>query len=212
MVVNQTEVWLIRHGESQQNAGFATLDPASTQLTDKGNVQGRKLSAAFPRSPSLIVTSSYVRALETAKYTAQKFPLVPIQEWPVQEFTYLCPDFHRNTTATMRVPFVETYWRRADPLFVDGQGAESFAEFVQRVQDCDTRCRKHEGLVAVFTHSQFIHGVMMLLLPNGLDCKPESMRRFRGFCKELEIPNAAIVKVQYRDASVSVSEVVLDHL
>src|SRR5690348_4865955 len=62
-------IWFIRHGESEGNVGVRTIDPASIQLTTKGQEQARQVAQAFHEAPALIVTSPYMRAKQTALAT-----------------------------------------------------------------------------------------------------------------------------------------------
>src|SRR5579872_7284673 len=64
-------IFLIRHGESEANAGFATSDPKRIILTERGVTQAREI-ARFLRSTvslDLIITSRYLRARRTAEQT-----------------------------------------------------------------------------------------------------------------------------------------------
>jgi 2,3-bisphosphoglycerate-dependent phosphoglycerate mutase len=127
--------WLIRHAESEANFGLATAQPAETPLTERGWEQARRLAAWLDEPPSLIVTSPYVRTKQTAQPARERFPEVPHEEWPVQEFTYLSGLHGRLTTAAERRPLVEAYWLRADPHHVDSPGSESFAGVLRRAHD-----------------------------------------------------------------------------
>src|SRR5262245_37165828 len=93
------QVWLIRHGESVGNAGLATSEPATIPLTRKGIEQTLRLVDSFRQTPSLIVTSPYIRTQQSAEPTIRRFPMVPREQWEVQEFTYLTPARYKDTTA-----------------------------------------------------------------------------------------------------------------
>lgn len=84
-------VWLIRHAQSESNFGLPSFIPAAPPLTPLGIEQARYVAGAFSERPNLIVTSPYVRTQQTAQPTLERFPDVPQEEWPVQEFTYLAP-------------------------------------------------------------------------------------------------------------------------
>lgn len=54
------EVWLIRHAESQANAGEVTKDVSSIELTQKGWNQAKNLVKVFSdKSPELIIMSPF---------------------------------------------------------------------------------------------------------------------------------------------------------
>ena len=91
-----------RHGESCANAGSATTDPASIQLTEKGKRQACTIGELAANPPSIIICSPYLRAKETAAPTLRRFPSTPWEIWPIQEFTYLAQDRCAGTSPAVR--------------------------------------------------------------------------------------------------------------
>ena len=186
-----TDVWFIRHGESIANAGEPTDDPATIPLSDKGWLQAEEVSASFDRTPDLIVTSPFLRTHQTAQPTLARFPSVPHEVWPVHEFTCLSPLTCVNTTAEQRHPRVTAFWNHGDPEHIDGQGAESFAQMLERVHDMLDRLEQLEcGLIAIFSHGQFIRATCLLLE------HPELTQRelMRCFSRLQPIGNGEIVR------------------
>lgn len=116
----------IRHGQSTGNAGVPCHDLASIELTELGWRQAREVARAWTEAPTLIVTSPYLRTRQTAEATIQRFPNVPVEVWPIEEFTYLQPSRWNGTRSSERMPHLERYWTDADPTYCDGDGAESF--------------------------------------------------------------------------------------
>ena len=84
-------VWLIRHGQSESNAGLPSLDWRNIPLTELGRRQAERVAEVFADPPRLIVTSPYLRARQTAQPTIDRYPEAAFEEWPVQEFSYLGP-------------------------------------------------------------------------------------------------------------------------
>ncbi|HSF76605.1 MAG TPA: phosphoglycerate mutase family protein, partial [Microcoleus sp.] len=82
-------IWIIRHGQSQSNAGLATIGPHENALSELGDRQSRCIPTAVKQTPDLIVTSPYLRTQLTAQPLIEKFPHTPVEVWQVQEFTYL---------------------------------------------------------------------------------------------------------------------------
>src|SRR3546814_13888366 len=79
----------------------------------------------LPYTPLLrSVTSPYTRTLQTAAPTIARFPGVPVEVWPIEEFTYLQPARWNGTRSVERMPHLERYWREADPDYCDGEGAD----------------------------------------------------------------------------------------
>jgi broad specificity phosphatase PhoE len=189
-------VWLIRHAESAGNAGLTTSRPDTIPLTGKGIEQALRLADSFTRPPTLIVTSPFIRTQQSAGPTIGRFPAVRREQWPVQEFTYLAPARYQDTTDADRRPFVEKYWSRCDPHYIDGEGAESFADFIRRVQQAIERlwdCQPE--FVAVFGHGLFLRAMIWRMLFGARPINPSTMSSFRHFLDATIMPNTAIIKV-----------------
>ena len=151
----------IRHGQSTGNAGVPCHDLASIELTELGWRQAREVARAWTETPSLIVTSPYLRTRQTAEATIQRFPVVPVEVWPIEEFTYLQPSQWNGTRSSERMPHLERYWTDADPAYCDGEGAESFGALLRRAEAVLARLAAlpSPGLAYVFSHGQFIQAV-----------------------------------------------------
>ena len=206
-------IWLIRHGESEANAGLPTSDVALIKLTQKGHEQAQKAASAFTRTPSLIVTSPYIRTKQTAQPTIERFTSTTQVEWLVHEFTYLSLDRRDNTTAVERHPMAQAYWERRDPNYVDGVGAESFADMIRRVQDFREKIyRLQEDFTAVFTHETFMRAFLWLMFSNTIEINSEAMGKFQAFIQSLRIPNCGIIKLECRDSDIWLNGVAISHL
>lgn len=207
------EVWFIRHAESEANVGLASSDPALIPLTEKGYRQATKVSTLVPTVPALIVFSPYLRTQQTAQLTMQLYPQATCQEWNIQEFTFLARGPCRNTTASQRRPRVEEYWKRNDPLYVDGEGAESFAGFQNRVCQAYRRIEQIDrGLALIFGHGQFMRLFLLSVLSKTFEPTPASMRKFALFNEVYGIPNCGILKMKFHGREAFVSGLASDHL
>lgn len=193
-----SEVWFIRHGESVSNANLPTGDPAESSLTEKGFIQAEQIAGAFETASDLFVISSYLRARQTAVPTLNRFPNVPQEVWPVHEFTYLNPLRYQGTTGTERRPYALAYWERNDPHEKEGGVGESFAELLARVQGIVTRFRQHPAeFIAVFSHALFLRALVWSVLTGITEVTPKTMKQYSHFTQAVQIPNGAIVKVQF---------------
>ncbi|MFC5182385.1 histidine phosphatase family protein [Actinomadura harenae] len=191
-------VWLIRHGQSESNAGRPSNGPGASPLTPLGRRQADHIAALLPTAPSLIVSSAFVRARETAMPTRARFPGAPYEEWPVQEFTYLGSLHGPNTTNAQRLPYAEAYWKRSDPSHVDGGDGESFQDLISRARATleSLAARPEPGLTVVFTHGLFICAALWTLLTGITEPTPEQMRAFRRFIQIGRTPNGTIVELR----------------
>jgi 2,3-bisphosphoglycerate-dependent phosphoglycerate mutase len=189
-------VFLIRHGESESNAGLPSADPGSAPLTPDGHRQARQIARVLADAPALIVTSPYLRARQTAQPTISRFPGTECREWPVQEFTYLAGMHGRNSTATERQPYIRAYWDQADPHHAS-PGAESFTGLISRSADfLDRLSAQGSGPVTVFTHGLFMRAVAWSLLTGITTPGHDEMRSFRRFASRYLIPNAGVIELR----------------
>jgi broad specificity phosphatase PhoE len=190
-------VWLIRHGQSESNAGLPSRDWRGIPLTELGRRQAEHMAGAFADPPRFIVTSPYLRARQTAQPTIERYPEAACAEWPVQEFSYLRALDGRATTAREREPEVRAYWERADPQHTE-PGAESFAGLIGRVTTFVGRVGERDtGPVAVFTHGIFMRAVAWFLLTGVAAPGPEDMHRFRTFTGLFPVPNCGVMELRY---------------
>lgn len=194
-------IFLIRHGESETNAGFSTAGPESVKLTMQGIDQAKHIAAYLKSQTSLdlIVTSRYLRTKETAAFTESLFPSVPLEQWEVHEFTYLSSMHHELSTTEGRRPLVEAYWEQCLPSFVDGPGSESFESFIKRGRAflAELKDPAH-GDVAIFSHQQFITALLWLIERNPTEITQPAMRDFKNYLDQNPLSNGAIVHMQFR--------------
>jgi broad specificity phosphatase PhoE len=196
------ELWLVRHGQSVSNAGLPTGHPSRSALTETGRRQAAYAALALTAAPDRLVVSAYSRAVDTARPAMDRFPDVPVATEAVQEFTYLSPASYQGTTRDMRRPLIHAYWSRCDPLYRQGEGAETFAELVLRVEDFFCRHAAGPdvppGLTVVYSHGQFIRAVLLRFFGGiGADFAddPRAMARFRGFRESFAVQNASVLRM-----------------
>ena len=159
------EFWFIRHGESNTNAGLPSDSDQATGLTEKGHKQASFVPLAVKESPDLFVVSPYLRTRLTADPTLQKYPQVPVETWPIHEFTYLSHDQYAGTTNKERRNLSIGFFRQNDPDLVLGEGGESFNQFIQRVEKCLHRLSVTEyKRIVLFGHGWFTRASLWLLL------------------------------------------------
>ncbi|WP_299431015.1 histidine phosphatase family protein [uncultured Meiothermus sp.] len=194
-----TEVWWIRHGESDSNAGQRTANAAAPVLTELGWRQARSLARAFGQAPDRVVTSPFIRTKQTAQPLLERFPQVLQEEWPVQEFTELSHVHRNHTSAEERWPHLEQYWARCDPDYWDGEGAETFRHLLGRIDAALGRMNRLTGLTVVFGHGLFMRAMLWQMLRTERDLDEPAMRRYLHFHRSLWIPNCAIVRMICRN-------------
>jgi broad specificity phosphatase PhoE len=189
-------ILLVRHARSTSNArGRATWQDDDVPLTPTGIRDAQSLADKITSSPGLIVTSSSLRARQTAAPLCAKFPLVPVETWAVHEFAYLDPRLCLGTTADQRRPLRIAFWARMDPGWRDGADTECFRDFAKRVKDAIDRAHRRDGdPVYMFTHSLVIRLAQTMQMSPQLEGKV-LMAEFRRLCNRSRIENCQIVEI-----------------
>ncbi len=206
-------VLLVRHGESEDNAGLPSDSMGSTPLTPTGVRQAEAVAAMLETPPGLFVVSPYVRARQTSRPALARFPAVPIEEWPVQEFTFLPDVAYLGTTLADRQPAEDAYWKQNDPRVVLGAGAESFVAFLERIQDARERLEKLDcGSVVLFSHKKVVNALLWSWLAGRPSQSARRMARFRSFDHAIKLPNGACVDVRIDDGHAWLGPVRTEHL
>jgi probable phosphoglycerate mutase len=199
-----TRVILVRHGQSLANSGGVTTDHVLNPLTPLGHQQAESFASKIDCTPTLIVVSPFERAQQTAEPLMQRFPKVPVEEWPIEEFTFLNPDHHRNSTEADRYPYSTAFWQRANPDYIDGTGAESFSQFLNRAREAIRRlvARNSGGCIILFTHGFFMQAFRLaLLFPNATDRL--LMQNFLRFHLVNLIQNIDSLEFQVRNGKIN---------
>jgi broad specificity phosphatase PhoE len=212
MLTDPPQIWWIRHGESDSNAGARTASAAAPVLTELGWQQARAVPSAFERAPDLVVTSPFIRTKQTAQPLLERFPRVCQEEWPIQEFTELSFANRNGTSGLERLPLLEEYWSRLDPDYLDGEGAETFRDLITRVEATVERMRRLEGFTAIFGHGLFMRAMLWWLLAQPERVDGAAMRRYALFHDSLWIPNCAIVRMQVQQDGLFLSPPDVRHL
>jgi broad specificity phosphatase PhoE len=200
----KTTFRLIRHAQSQTNAGLATFRDDAVEITEFGRQQAQALAESLITAPSLVVVSPYLRTQQTASPVREHFANVPLKIWPVQEFTYLSAANYAGTTLEQRRPNVAKFWADADPHYRDGADCESFHDFETRVRGVIERMQKlavenkHKDDVLIFTHGHFTKMVLLLLLKPKLTGK-ELMQTFGPLTYALAWDNTESLRVQWNE-------------
>jgi broad specificity phosphatase PhoE len=192
-----TRIILVRHGQSVANAGGTAPDHITNPLTGLGHAQAKAFADGLDCAPTLFLHSPFLRTRQTAEPLLQRFLDVPVEEWPIHEFTYLEPTRHNGTNEAQQMPHILKYWEHPDPAYVDGPGAESFAQFLGRAREAirSLTLLAPGGCVVVFTHGFVMQAIRLLLLfPTATDA--ELMLNFRRFHSRNFIENTEALEFQ----------------
>jgi broad specificity phosphatase PhoE len=189
-----SEIWLVRHGQSESNANFTTSAPHSSRLTERGWHEAHLFAQFLDRRPDLLIVSPYVRAIESARPLREKYPDTPMAQWPIEEFTYLPPLAYQGTTAVQRRPLIEAYWQKSDPDFRH-PGAESFTNFLVRVNAALERMKKLRGFTVIISHGHVMRLLWQILAVGLAPSAERQMQAYNHLRQAVVIPNCAVLRL-----------------
>jgi len=193
--VPPVKTWLIRHGESQSNAGMPALGNAEVTLTSLGEYQSLMVAERITSMPDRLIVSPFLRARIMANAIERRWPGARSEVWPIQELTYLSPKRCLGTTTSTRQSLVKDYWQRCDPDYRDGEDAESFREFVERLLEFHRRLQALDVPFAVVVgHGQFF-AAYLFARANGFTLNRQWMQSYRATETSNPIRNGEIVEV-----------------
>lgn len=189
-----SEIWLVRHGQSESNANLATSAPHASRLTERGWHEARLLAQSLDKRPDLIIVSPYVRSVESARPLLERYPDTPLEQWPIEEFTYLPPSAYNGTTAVQRRPLIEAYWQQNDPD-LRYPGAECFSQFLARGSAALERMKRLQGFTIAISHGHVMR-LLWQILSVGLAPSPErEMQVYNHLRQAVVIPNCAVLRL-----------------
>ncbi len=143
-----TELWLIRHGETEWSKNGAHTSYTDLALTEHGREQARWLAPALAGVDfSLILTSPRQRARTTAELAGlhTRAEVEPnLQEWNYGIYEGLStPDIQKEQPGW-------SVWK--DPI----TGGETLGEVTARAQAVIDRCSGQGGRCALFAHAHIL--------------------------------------------------------
>ena len=185
-------IFLVRHAQSAANAGGRTTDPP---ITETGADQARSVADLVSDRPRVIAVSRYLRTVQTAEPLRQRYPDVPVEQWRVEEFTYLDTAACAGTTYAERKGLRDAYWMTCDPLWAAGPGCECFADFIQRVRRLQQTLsvRDPDETIVVFTHGFVMRTLIWLQQQIGGPITTRDMASFDSFRRRICVPNCAVL-------------------
>lgn len=189
------KLWLIRHGETNINTGLWAINPNDAQLTPLGIDQAKSAAARIVDRPDCFISSPLRRAQETSQWITAQWPEAPLITLPIQEFIYLSTQRLNEMTPLARKAKINAYWLRNDPLYCDGDNAESFASFMQRVLAFYSYLNELDGYIIVIGHGQFFKA-FQLGLTLGFEINKQWMYLYRQAETTNPIKNGEIIQLK----------------
>ncbi len=184
-------IQIVRHGQSQANAGIASADPALIPLTDKGVQQANALAALLDTRASKVITSHYERAKDTAQPYCDRWQITPEREPLLYEFVTLSPSAVKDLDMAARLPLVDAFWARGDVNHRHGEDSESFADLAQRVSTVRASLDRLDDGTVLFGHGRWF--ALLLWQLQGYSCEDgHAMQAFRRWQLAMPMPNCAV--------------------
>lgn len=188
-------IHLIRHGESAANAGLPTSDPSLIPLTAKGRAQATHVAVALNVRPALVLTSTYLRAADTARPYCDRHGIAAQAHDLTHEFVTLDPVLVAGTTGLERLPLIDEYWSVADPVQRNGSNAEQFLEFASRVDRFAAQLDSLPDQTVIFGHGMWFAMLIWRTMGFPVDTT-QAMKAFRAFQIGLPMPNCCVYELR----------------
>src|SRR5215213_4031309 len=146
----ETQVWLVRHGETEWSRDGRHTSTTDLPLTDEGRRVAESLrNRLHHESFSLVLTSPRRRARDTARLTGHGGARHDddLAEWDYGELEGLTTPEIRETDPGWSI------WQGAVP------GGESAAQVTERLNRVVARCRSADGRVLLFGHGHALRAL-----------------------------------------------------
>jgi len=188
------QIYLVRHGETGGNVA-RRHQADTTGLTDKGIEQVRAVSERLKQyEPTHIITSTLVRAVETASYIGTVCDIIPETNAVFAEIgrpNTLHGHFHSSLRSLWF--YMRWYFGLTDE---EKEGGESYKALRERIAAAQQVLEQYppDARIVVVSHSAFINFFVSHL------CYKGTLSPIRvAFCffAILTIPNASVIPVKF---------------
>lgn len=170
------KLWLVRHGETEANVAGLYSGHAPTPLTDKGQMQARRLGEMLNQVPFDRVLCSELERTQQTAHLLLGARQIPLAAHPLLNEMFF-GDWEMRHHRDLQVEDKANYeawcadWQHAAPT-----NGESFADFSQRVQAfADELADYNDENLLIVSHQ----GVLSLLTALLLGMPTASMWHFR---------------------------------
>ena len=204
------KIYLIRHAQSESNAGQTVRPNHQINITDVGKTQAQELadwlSANVTEPVTEIFVSQYLRTHQTAQPYLQSTKRTATVIDELHEFNFLDFDTIKDLSFDDIRVIADDFWQQHSAHRAS-EVTDSFEHFVARVQ----KVRAYfdalpDGTYLVFTHGMWI-GMLIWQMLLGDSPRLYNMKKFREFelatrpknCEVLLLAPAGIKKVWVRN-------------
>ncbi|MDO4897243.1 MAG: histidine phosphatase family protein [Moraxella sp.] len=206
--------YLIRHAQSESNAGVAIRPNHAIALTELGNAQACELSdwlIAHVPTPNQIFVSPYIRTHQTAQPYLEKMGFYPVVIDDLREFNYLDYERVKDLDFATLIKVADEFWATADKDHTDSSTTDSFVNLVERVVAVREMFDElPDGNYIVFTHGMWLGMLMwqMMLGYHGGACpRLFQMAKFREFELAVRPKNCEVYLMISNDGHSTITKV-----
>lgn len=208
-------IYLIRHGQSLANIGAKSIPDAKIALTDLGLQQAESLLQSWQRLvnqdqlpiPNQIYQSGLLRAQQTADAFATHFELTPKTEPLLNEMCCLGYSTVEGMVGKQRAPLMQHYWQTADVHYRDAPDADTFDEFMARVDSFIELAPSLEHNSLCFGHGMWIGLLAYRLLGFTVNSSAD-IQKFRQIQTAMPMYNTVVYRLDISSDGVMQLQVV----
>lgn len=196
------KIYLIRHAQSESNAGLSIRPNHSIALTSTGQTQAQDLAEWLYQQvpqPTQVFVSKFIRTQQTAQPYLDKIKQSADVLADLFEFDYL--DFkqieHLNYQQLREQS--DAFWLKNDIYYQSSEQCDSFAHFVQRVKNVrQALADLPDGIYVVFTHGMWL-GMLMWQLLQLNEQKILDMQQFAKFEFAIRPKNCEVFNLNFNE-------------
>lgn len=194
-------LYFIRHGESLANAGGTPLPNVQIPLTDKGHTQAQarlRYWLDLNVRPSHIYHSNMVRTYETALPFCQHYQMTASTLGLLDELNALCFNAIKDISVQARRQMNTNWWQSTNLHDRHGIGADTFGEFLGRVDAFITQMGHFDNHTLFFGHGIWLGLLAYRLM--GLPVRDNNdIQRFRAFQTAIPMHNTVLYRLDVAD-------------
>lgn len=190
-------VYLVRHGETFLGKRGVHQSP-NTPLSPKGKEQAESIAESLREfNPSLILTSGYTRAVETARVIGLRTGNTPKVSSLFSEIVRPSSLYHTRlvSLATLRY-VIFSFLKRKNPTW-HYKDAENYTDLCNRARDARNYLEslaKKQKTVVVVSHTVFMHVLLAVLCQDKMPSTLAMVRIFLGFAR---FPHTGVIHLEY---------------
>jgi alpha-ribazole phosphatase len=196
--------YIIRHGQSLANTGAKSMPEFDIPLTELGNQQANNVLSFWRNHlarPSCIYHSQMLRTKQTAQFFSDYFDISPKELSLLNEFRCLSYSTVANMMGEQRSKIAQHYWQTADIHHLDGDDADSFVDFLTRIDEFIAKIPEFENNSVFFGHGLWVGLLAWRLL--GCDITNNvDMQKFRQFQMALPMYNTVVYHLTLSDENI----------